>query len=92
MRRSRLLLLTLLPTGWALSMLATLNFELHPVAVFANPTFVAVSIAALLFRASPELEGVIIIVFNFAFWLPVAHLIDRVLEKRRRGSRSSASG
>ena len=73
-------------------MLVAINFELHPAVVFANPAVVAVSIAAPLFRAGPELAGVIVIVSNFAFWLPVAHLIDRVLEKRRRGSRSSASG
>ena len=73
-------------------MLVTLNFELHPAAVFANPTMFVVTIAVPLFRAGPELAGVIIIVSNLAFWLPVAHLIDRVLEKRRRGSRSSASG
>lgn len=89
MRRSRLLLLVLLPVYGVL-----LSFTLHfssdldtltwQVLALANPMIIVSSISTLLLRTNGGIGYVIVVVLNVAFWLPVAHLTDALLEKVRR--------
>ena len=58
------------PTWWVLALL--------------NPITVVIVILVPLLRASEDPAYIILIVSNLAFWLPVAHLMDVLLEKARR--------
>ena len=90
MRRSRLLLLMLLPAyGLFSSFMSIVNFPGLDLAgvyalILSNPTIVVSVISSLLLRADENTTYTIVIVSNLAFWLPVAHLADVLLEQARR--------
>ena len=90
MRRSRLLLLMLLPAyGLFSSFMSIVNFPGLDLAgvyalILSNPTIVVSVISSLLLRADENTTYTIVIVSNLAFWLLVAHLADVLLEKARR--------
>lgn len=103
MRRSRLLLLTLLPgyglmtlsltysTPFLVNALQMLGYSMPgevpygsantAIAMSNLPAFV---VHLVVFTAGLEITIFAWVAVNLAFWLPVAHLIDNVLEKRRR--------
>lgn len=90
MRRSRLLLLMLLPAyGLFSSFLSIVNFPGMDLAgvyalLLSNPMIFVILISVPLLRADEDTAYMILIVSNLAFWLPVAHLTDVLLEKVRR--------
>ena len=91
MRRSRFMLLLLLPVyGTVMSLTLSVPFvsELDTptwwVLALSNPITIVIMFSILLLRASEAPAYIIMIVSNLAFWLPVAHLTDVLLEKARR--------
>ena len=89
MRRSRLLLLVLLPaygmlSTYILSLPLEIDTPTWQVLALLNPITVVFMFSSLLLRASEAAAYIIMIVTHLAFWLPVAHLTDVLLEKVRR--------
>ena len=93
MRRLRLLLLVLLPAHGMVSL--PLIIAVPQTAIVLAPSNI-VFIMFVFFIGFLYADGIItsmlldfimpiiIIVFNLAFWLPVAHLVDVALERARR--------
>ena len=83
-------MLALLPAyGLFSSFLSIVNFPGLDLAgvyavILSNPIIVVSVISSLLLRADENTAYTIVVVSNLAFWLPVAHLMDVLLEKARR--------
>lgn len=100
MRRSRLLLLVLLPAYGLLSLpLIAVVREVAAALAIPQPGMVPEVAAALVFsnlvvffiviymnllRLDPDVTILAFVASNLAFWLPIAHLVDMGLEKIRR--------
>ena len=85
MRRSRFLLLTLLPAYGLLSLpAASMVPEAAQVLMYSNIAVTSVVFSLDLLRVDMPIIMAAFAVSNMAFWLPVAHLADRLLQRRRR--------
>ena len=85
MRRSRLILLTLLPAYGLLTLpLTDVIPQASAVLLMSNPAVVMIMFLLDAFRVDLRLTPLILVASNLAFWLPVAHLVDAVLERARR--------
>ena len=87
MRRSRFLLLTLLPAYGLLSLPAASVFshvEAAQALLYSNIAALSVVLSLGLFRVDMPIIMAAFAVSNMAFWLPVAHLIDGRLQRYRR--------
>ena len=85
MRRSRFLLLTLLPAYGLLSLPAAgMIPEAAHVLMSSNIAALFIPLSLSLFRVDTPIVMAAWAVSNMAFWLPVAHLADRLLQRRRR--------
>ena len=85
MRRSRFLLLTLLPAYGLLSIPAIgVVPEAAQVLMYSNIAALSVVFSLNLLRVDTPIVMAALAVSNMAFWLPVAHLIDGRLQRYRR--------
>ena len=87
LRRSRFLLLTLLPAYGLLSIPAANvvpHTEAAQVLSYSNIAVVLIEFSINTFRVDPPIIIAAFAVSNLAFWLPVAHLIDGRLQRYRR--------
>jgi len=93
MRRSRLLLLLLLPAYGLLS-IPLIGVVPYAATVLAMSNIVTITMPFMIsfLHADGLITGMLfdflvpitIVVFSLAFWLPAAHLIDVMLERARR--------
>ena len=98
MRRSRLLLLLLLPTYGLLS-IPLISVVPYAATVLAMSNIVTITMLFMIsfLHADGLITGMLfvflfptaLVVFNLAFWLPAAHLTDVMLERARRRRRLS---